>query len=152
VSGPLVFRNYEKVDAIGAEVSLQAKWENGLQGKLSYTWQDASIVGTGARLTNSPRNMAKANISVPVFSTNTFLSPELQYTSPRLTLAGNRTKDVVLANLTLFSRDLIKGLETSASIYNLFNTSYSDPVGAEFVQDTIRQDGIDFRFKLTYRF
>jgi len=131
---------------------LQAKWENGLQGRLSYTWQDASNAGTGARLYNSPRNMAKANISFPLFRTNLFLSPELQYTSPTLTRAGNLTKDVVLVNLTLFGRDLIKGLEASASVYNLFNTSYGDPVGADLVQDTIRQNGIDFRFKLTYRF
>jgi len=151
-SGLLVFQNIEKVDTIGAEVALQAKWENGLQGRLSYTWQDASNAGTGARLYNSPRNMAKANISFPLFRTNLFLSPELQYTSPRLTRAGNLTKDVVLVNLTLFGRDLIKGLEASASVYNLFNTSYGDPVGADLVQDTIRQNGIDFRFKLTYRF
>lgn len=152
VSDLIVYSNFEKIDAIGAELSLQGKWDSGLQGRLSYTWQDSSIVETGARLYNSPRNLAKANVSIPICNSVLFLSPELQYVGPRLTLAGNRTKDVVLANLTLFSHDLIKGLDASASVYNLFDTSYGDPGAAEHVQDTIQQDGINFRFKLTYRF
>jgi outer membrane receptor protein involved in Fe transport len=62
--------------------------------------------------------------------------------------------------LTLFSRDLgIRGLEASASVYNLFNVHAQDVVGAELSQQpnlpalqTIRQDGTNFRFKLSYRF
>jgi len=152
LSGLSVFSNVDKVDAKGVELSMQGKWESGLQGRLSYSWQEATLVETGAMLTNSPHHLAKANISIPLYSTILFLSPELQYASPRITLAGNRTKDVVLTNLTLFSHDLIKGLDVSASVNNLFDTSYSDPGGIEHIQDTIRQDGINFRIKLTCRF
>ncbi|HEX9078269.1 MAG TPA: hypothetical protein VF795_01695, partial [Desulfuromonadaceae bacterium] len=81
-----------------------------------------------------------------------FISPEVHYIAPRETKAGNFTKGVVLTNLTLFSRDLIKGLEVSASVYNLFNTTYGDPGADEHRQDMITQDGINFRIKLAYRF
>jgi outer membrane receptor protein involved in Fe transport len=33
----------------------------------------------------------------------------------------------VVANATLFSRELVKGLEVSASVYNLFDQRYHDP-------------------------
>ncbi len=42
--------------------------------------------------------------------------------------------------------------ELSASIYNLFDTRYSDPGGQEHVQDLIAQDGRSYRLKLSYRF
>ncbi|MFA7403068.1 MAG: TonB-dependent receptor [Pelobacteraceae bacterium] len=152
LNGLIVFRNVEKIDATGIELSLQSKWESGLQGKISYALQEATLAGSGTRLYNSPRNLVKANVSIPLLNPVLFLSPELHYTSPRQTLAGNWTKDVVFANVTLFCHDLVKGMDASASIYNLFDTSYGDPGGGEHLQDTIRQDGINFRLKLTYRF
>jgi iron complex outermembrane receptor protein len=54
--------------------------------------------------------------------------------------------------LTLLSREVVKGLELSASIYNLFDREYADPVSDDFTQDTIEQDGRTFRVKATYRF
>jgi outer membrane receptor protein involved in Fe transport len=58
----------------------------------------------------------------------------------------------VTANFTLFSRELIKNLEASASLYNLFDRRYRDPVAGDFRQAAIEQDGRTFRVKLTYRF
>ena len=52
----------------------------------------------------------------------------------------------------LFSQNLIKNLEFSASIYNLLDQSYSDPASRIHTQDKILQDGRSFRVKLTYRF
>ncbi len=56
------------------------------------------------------------------------------------------------ANLTLFSREIVKNLEVSASLYNLFDRRYRDPVAGDFRQPAIEQDGRTFRVKLTYRF
>jgi iron complex outermembrane receptor protein len=55
-------------------------------------------------------------------------------------------------NFTLFSHDLIKSLEFSGSVYNLFDTRYGDPSSRFHLQDIIEQDGRSFRLKLTYRF
>jgi len=59
------------------------------------------------------------------------------------------------ANLTLLSERLAPGLELSASVYNLFDRKYADPVAFDVgvpTRDVIQQDGRNFRFKLTYRF
>lgn len=156
----LVYRNIDKAEAVGVALSLEGTWQSGIKGRLSYDWQQATDVGTGTLLSNSPRHLAKANVSIPLIRQQLFLSPELQYTGPRLTLAGTRTNDPVTANLTIFSRDLgLAGLEASASVYNLFDARAQDVAGAEHGQQpnlpplqVIRQDGINFRFKLTYRF
>lgn len=70
--------------------------------------------------------MHKGNLLAPLFQDKLFVGPELQYTSSRKTLAGRHTPGFVLANVTLFSQHLLKGLEVSASVYNLFNTHYGD--------------------------
>ena len=69
----------------------------------------------------------------------------------RRTLAGN-TGGFVLGNAVLTRRDLLPGLDATLGVYNIFDKEYGDPADAVNVQDTIRQDGRLFRFKLDYRF
>jgi iron complex outermembrane receptor protein len=154
-NGKLVYQNIQKAEAVGVALSLEGFWQKGYKGRLSYNWQQATNLSTRSILSNSPRHLAKANVSIPLFRQQLFISPELQYTGPRITLNGSRTNDPVTANLTIFSRDMgLKGLEASASLYNLFNVHAQDVPGEEHGPTllTIRQDGINFRFKLFYRF
>jgi outer membrane receptor for ferrienterochelin and colicins len=150
--GSLVFQNVNKVDGKGLELELEGKWENGLRGRLSYALQKAEDRETGEILTNSPKHLIKLNGIVPIWKEKIFLGLEEQFTSGRKTFTGGEAKSFFTTNLTLFSENLIKGLEISASVYNLFNKKYSDPVGEEHLQDKIEQDGRTFRFKMTYRF
>ncbi|MFZ4854951.1 MAG: TonB-dependent receptor plug domain-containing protein [Desulfuromonadaceae bacterium] len=154
-AGMLVYNNIDSAEAVGIAASLEGFWQSGLKGRLSYNWQQATNQSTGAQLSNSPRHLAKANMSIPLIREQLFISPELQYTGPRITLNGSRTNNPILANLTVFCRDVgLKGLETSASLYNLFNVHGEDVAGEEHgpALQTIRQDGISFRVKLSYRF
>ena len=57
-----------------------------------------------------------------------------------------------VVNLTLFSQNLVKNLDFSASVYNLLDHRYSDPASRFHQQDTIERDGRSFRLKLTYQF
>jgi iron complex outermembrane receptor protein len=148
----LVYRNIGDAEAKGAELELEGKWENGLTGRASYTFQDVKDVSTGQSMANSPEHLAKMNITVPLMPEKVFLGIEEQFTSRRKTLAGNFAKSYYITNLTLFSRNLLKNLELSASLYNLFDYRYGNPGGAEHLQDVIQQDGRVFRVKLTYRF
>ena len=153
--GMLVFRNIDKAEAVGIAASFEGFWQSGLKGRLSYNWQQATDQSSGAQLSNSPRHLAKANMSIPLISKQLFVSPELQYSSPRISLDRSRTNDPILANLTIFCRDIgFKGVEASASIYNLFNVLVQDVAGEEHgpTLQTIRQDDMSFRFKLSYRF
>ena len=146
------FKNLNSASVIGGEGELEAKWPNGFSGRLSYTFQEAVDDDTDHWLANSPRHMVKANLVLPLFSQKLFSGVELQYLSPRKTLAGGKVSDPLIANLTLFSRALIKGLECSFGIYNLFDQRVADPASEDHSQDSIRQNGLYWRIKTVYAF
>jgi iron complex outermembrane receptor protein len=52
----------------------------------------------------------------------------------------------------LFTQNLIKNLDFSATVYNLLDEQYADPATHFHLQDQIPRDGRSFRLKLTYRF
>ena len=150
--GLFFFDNLDTVVAKGAEIEAEARWAGGAQGRISYTYTRTEDTATGLRLSNSPAHLGKLGLSLPFWTENVFASLELQGMSERHTVRGNRVSGAVLANATLLGRELVKGLDISASIYNLFDRRYSDPVGADFRQDSIEQDGRTFRIGVTGRF
>ena len=150
-NSPSIYRNGGDVWATGGEAEIEGKG-SGFEGKLSYTYQNAEYRSTGEGLTNSPRQMAKGQLSTALWGDRLVPALDLQYTGPRQTLAGNLTGGYTLTNLTLSGRKLLPGLEVSASVYNLFDKAYADPGAQEHVQDTIPQDGRSFRVKVTASF
>jgi iron complex outermembrane receptor protein len=146
---PYQYANISSVEARGIELELQGAWTNGLRGVASYTFTDTEDKDTGLRLDNSPQQLAKLNLIVPVWRDQVFTGVEVLYTSQRATVAGNTVNDFVAANLTLFAHKFCGGWEASASVYNLFDTHYRDPASG---LDSVQQDGRTFRVKLTYRF
>lgn len=148
----LIFRNIGEVESKGFELELEGKWENGWEGRISYTFQQTKDKDTHETLTNSPKHLAKFNLILPLIKEKLFFGIEEQYMSKRKPLADNEAKAFYIMNLTLFSRNLIKGLEISGSVYNLFDKRYGDPGSGEHLQDIIRQDGRNYRLKLTYSF
>jgi iron complex outermembrane receptor protein len=151
-TGDLAFDNTDSVDAKGAELELEGEWAHGLRSRLSYTYVEATDNATGEVLSNSPRHLGKFNLVVPLYHEKVFAGFEVQANSSRRTVHGNEVGAYAVCNFTLFSHELAKGLDVSASIYNLFDTRFSDPVSLDFAQKNIRQDGRAFRVKLTYRF
>jgi iron complex outermembrane receptor protein len=91
-------------------------------------------------------------LTAPIYKDKLFGGLEMQYTSPRLTLSGHKVSGFAVTNFTLFSKNVFKGWEFSASVYNLFNNRYRDPGGEEHLMNNIRQDGLGFRVKALYRF
>lgn len=148
----LVYRNSDRVTAKGVEMEVNGKIQGNIHTRISYTYQRTEDELTNQELSNSPRHLFKASISVPLWKDRLFSSLEVLYRSRAGTLAGQFAPDYTLANLTLFSRNLFYHTEASLSIYNLFNTTYSHPGAGEHLQDTIEQDGRTFRAKLTFHF
>jgi outer membrane receptor for ferrienterochelin and colicins len=146
------FENVNRAEVEGLEAQLSGKWDNGVQLKTSYSRQSAMDGDTNEWLVNSPKDMIKTEISTPIWSNKLSAGLELLYVSRRATLAGNRTPDAWLLNLTLLSRELAPGLDVSVSVYNLLGSDISVPGGTEHSQDSILQDGRTFRVKLNYRF
>ena len=156
-SGLTQYQNVDSADAPGVELELEGKWNKGLEGRVSYTFQRAEDAKTGRILTNSPEHLVKFNLIAPLYEKILFAGLEEQYASSRTTFDANRTGEnrtggSYFTNLTLFSRGALPGLELSCSVYNLFDTRYSDPGSFNHVQDKIEQDGRTFRVKLQYRF
>jgi iron complex outermembrane receptor protein len=152
ISGLPMFQNASGAVQKGAEFELEGKWQNGVRGRLSYAVQRTEDSDTDVRLTNSPTHLVRFNGVVPLMADKLFLGLEEQYTSSRKSLAGNQIGGFWVTNLTLFNQNLFKGVDLSASIYNLFGKKYNDPGAGEHVQEKIRQDGRNFRFKLTFKF
>ena len=101
---------------------------------------------------NSPEHLVKLDLTTPLYKEKIFATVDCQIMSDRITLAGQTDPGFGTVNFTLFSRQLIKGLDLSASVYNLFSARYSDPGGQEHLQDLIQQDGRAYQIKATYRF
>lgn len=150
--GLIVFRNVDKVESKGVEFEAQGKWAYNIEGQLSYSYQETIDKGTGRLLTNAPRHLLKANVHVPIVKQYLSAGVEAQYTGSRRIPAGGETGGFLITNLTFLSRELAKGLEISATVYNMFDRKYGDPASNEFRQDTIPQDGRSFRVKFTYHF
>jgi iron complex outermembrane receptor protein len=150
--GLLVYRNGDKINAKGIELTVEGKWPSGWDGRLSYAIQEARDNTSDRLLTNSPQHLVKGNLIIPLFSDKVFASLETRYMSSRLTLTGNSAKNVFLTNVTLFAQQLLPGWEFSAQVNNLFDHRYGDPGSGEHLQDTILQDGRTYWLKLKYRF
>jgi outer membrane receptor for ferrienterochelin and colicins len=150
--GHEIYANSGKADAVGAEVGLQGHWAGDLQGRASYGYVNAEEPNTHQILSNSPQHLGKVNLSVPVVRKKLFASVNAQYTSPRQTLAGNTLGGFAVFNVTLLGHTLGKHMDVSASVYNLFDKKYYDPGRPEELEDSIQQNGRNFRIKLTGRF
>ena len=148
----LVYQNIGRATVKGSEIEWQQAWQGGTRLRTSASWQKATDDTTGATLANAPHWLGKLNMSTPFWHDQWRAGAEVQYVSTRNTLQSARLGSYTVSNLTLFSDKLYPGIEVSASVYNLFNRRYAVPVGPEFVQDALLQDGRTFRVKLSYNF
>ena len=146
------FDNIESIETKGLELEFEGRFTRGLRSRISYSIQHSEDATTGLVLAGAPKRLAKLNLIAPIYLEKIFTGLELQHLSGRKTLLGNDSGDYLLANLTLFSHELVRGLELSASVYNLFDKKYFHSGSPEHLQDRIQQDGRTFQIKANYRF
>jgi iron complex outermembrane receptor protein len=151
-NGEAFFANTGSLNLRGLDFAVSRSVPGGLEGRLSYSFQDATDTTTRMAVTNSPKHLIQASLSVPVVQHKVFASMDLQYVSKRATLAGPYSGAYVVPNFTLFRRSVSDNWELSASLYNAFNRRYADPVGNGLAENEIVQDGRTFRIKVGYRF
>jgi iron complex outermembrane receptor protein len=149
----------------GVELALEGSWTNGIRCRASYSLQATTDDTISWQMPDSPENLLKFNVSVPLYHDRLFAGLEFQYTSDRqtldtltgtggqpITVQGEQAGGFAVINFTLFSHNLMKNLDLSASIYNLLDRHYVDPATMYHVEEVIPQDGRTFWVKLTYRF
>lgn len=150
--GLLVYRNARGLKGRGLEAEIDARWDSGVRSRLAYTLQRVRDDETAQVPQNSPLHMIKGDLSIPVWKNKVFWSMNANFMSSRRTHTGEKTDTAFTLDTTLFAQRLLPGLECSASIYNVLNRKFSDPVGEELLQDRIQQDGRNFRVKVTWLF
>jgi outer membrane receptor protein involved in Fe transport len=150
-TGLPVYTNSAPQQTKGIEWEVGAKWPGGLEGAISHSLQDSENSVTDNVLTNSPKQLAKFNLSIPLVQKKVFASFDAQYTSRRRTIAQTDLGGFLVVNATLFARKFKEDFDFSAGLYNIFDKRYADSGGLEHVQTSIPQDGRSFRAKLIYR-
>ncbi len=153
----LVYQNSQKTKANGVDLELQAKWAK-LEGRVSYSFQDAENEETGQVLSNAPKHLVKLNAMAPVWGDKLSIGVEAQYTAKRTNDSADGSAEEIpgysVANLTLLHRNWVKGLEISAGVKNLFDKQYADPASSDDNPAIvgIPQDGRTYWVKFNYRF
>src|ERR1700722_1759622 len=151
LTGNPIYSNSKRVLTKGIEYELGAKWAGGLEGSISHTVQETQDALTGNHLHNSPRQLAKVNLSIPLLQKKLFASADAQYTSRTGTVAGTVLGGFFVVNLAVVSRKITEQFDVSGGVYNLLDKRYADTGGLENREASIPQDGRSFRIKLTYR-
>ena len=150
-SGLYIFQNLQNVAASGIELELRGQLQGGFEGTASYSFQESKDTSTNQLLDNSPRNLAKLNLTQPLFTQKLFLTLDGQYRSRMESLAGTSVSPFSILNFTVLGRRLGRHADLSASVYNLLDKTYFDPPSSDDVVAAIQQDRRTFRVKFTWR-
>jgi outer membrane receptor protein involved in Fe transport len=150
-TGLSVYQNSDAARSTGVELELNARLVAGLRGRASYSYTRTIDAVTLQTPPNSPANLLKLNLGLPLLHQKLFAAADAQYASAVSTLAGNTLSGFAVVNGTLTGHIWGKHLDVGASVYNLLNKKYADPARPEDPEDAIPQDGRTFAVKTTLR-
>jgi outer membrane cobalamin receptor len=151
-TGEVTHVNSESARARGVEVDAEGRWPSGVLVRASFSLQDAHDARTGAVMSNAPHQMATLQFSVPTWRRQLRLASDTTYTAWRQTASGGRLPGYTLTNATVRYEPLRGPLTIGASVYNVFDRSHAHPVGLEFVQPSIEQNGRTFAVRASVGF
>ena len=150
--GLLTHINSDAVRATGVEFETEGRWPSGVLVRGSMAVQDAHHTTSGEWLTNAPHYLGTLQLAIPVWRRDVQLASDTVFTSSRLSGSGATLSGYSLTGLTATYRPVKWPVTIGASLYNVFDAEYQHPVGAEFVQDALTQDGRTFAVRLAVRF
>jgi outer membrane receptor protein involved in Fe transport len=148
--GPPQYQNGDKVGARGLELSVDSQWANATRLRASLSLQRAVYSG-GTPLYNSPRLLARANLSAPLPWAGASAGVEWRHDSSRITLDGSALPGVSLVNAHV-GFAVAPGLEVSLGVQNLFGARYAQPGSRNNWQNALEQDGRSISARLDCRF
>jgi outer membrane receptor for ferrienterochelin and colicins len=144
--------NKESARSSGVEVEAESRWSSGLLVRGSLAVQRAVAIEAEQRLSNAPGELATFHVAAPFWRRQFVAAAESLFTSARATVGGDMLPSFWLSNFTLTYRPVRMPLTIGASVYNAFDASYGDPVGVEFRQAAIPQDGRTAAVRVTVKF
>lgn len=150
--GLAVFENVDEVTASGIELEVQGRWWRQIEGYASWSIQETEDAAVDESYPNSPRRLGAVRLSVPFSGERLWVSPELLYRGSVETLDNQTLDSAFVANLTILATEVLKGVDLSLTVRNLFDESYRVPGGQEHLQDSLEQDGRTVRARAVVRF
>ncbi len=96
--------------------------------------------------------MALVHVAAPVWSRQLTLGSESQYVGARLSTLGSRVPGVWLTNVNVTYAPARRPLSFGVHVTNLFDRQFGHPVGLEFRQDLMPQDGRAVSVRAVVRF
>lgn len=153
-TGNLQYQNSKGVHSNSVDLDLEKFWPNQVQTRLSLSLQEATRRDSGLEMLDSPNLLAKLYAIAPLPRTQARLALEVLGQSERRSL-GRQAQPYVIANLTLSGLQLRPGLSLNASVYNIGDVGYEDPVSSDLADqgiDTLEQLGREFRVGLDWAF
>jgi iron complex outermembrane receptor protein len=92
------------------------------------------------------------HLAAPLLRRQLVLASEAIFTAERTTVTGAMLPSFWLTNVTMTYRPLRLPLTVGVSVYNAFDVRYADPVGVEFRQTAIPQDGRTAAVRVNVKF
>lgn len=147
VDGLVQFQNTGSAKGYGLEVEMNMRRRNGIWAYGSYSLQRTTEGGEW--MTNSPQHLINAGISTNPWA-RFHGGLEVSYDSGRRTLQDTVTADATLVHGTV-SASIAPRTRAILTVRNLFDVEYADPVGPEFRQAAIIQDGRTLTVSLSFQ-
>jgi outer membrane receptor protein involved in Fe transport len=150
--GNVLHANAASAKSTGIELEAEHRSATGILTRGSLVFQRASDGKSGRRLSNAPASLATFDLAIPIAARQATIALDSRFVGPRLTLSGRSLDAVVLTDVITTWQPRTKRFTLQAGVYNVLDRDFADPVGGEFVQESIPQDGRTAAIKLGFRF
>ena len=146
------FENREQAHSRGVELEAERRWATGVLLRGSFVAQRTRDPQADVELSNSPHQLALIHAAAPLWERRVTVAAESQYVGSRLSTLNTEMPGVWLTNVNVSYVPPGRALSVAARVSNLFDKSYGHPVGFEFRQDQMPQDGRTVSLRATLRF
>ena len=146
----------------GVEIQLAYNFSNSTSGYVTMATSNTKNLESDTRLNNSPQLLMAGGVSVPLWSERIHVSPEVRFVDERLTSTNMNAESFVQMDLTISAENILKNIEMSLHVANLFDEDiffpgagehyFYDPDQDDYVMFNIPQTGRVLRFQLSYKY
>lgn len=147
-------QNARDQDGIGVEIEAEWKVSKNLKLYTNYAWQHAEDSDTHIRIADAPAQQFHFSTRWQ-FAPNWSFNPTLYWIADRNRAAGDSRTSVdsyALVNLVLKKTKLIKNLDISLLVNNVFNSNVREPSSSTSNIDDFPMEGRSAWLELSYHF
>ena len=148
-AGLIQYVNADRVRAAGVSFELFLQLPGRIDMASSLELQRA-IFGSRTVLPNSPGQVGKLHLSLPLWRDRVTVGAGIQAMGQRTTYAGATVPWVILPEAVVSTKPVAAGLQFSAGIKNLSNSFYRDPAGLTPTVDSMIGAGREYYLNVTW--